>query len=231
MDLFYSGRYQRAQGLADYPVPVMINEPLYIQYSVKSTTGNLSVLADSCRATLTKEPYSSPFYTFIEKGCAKDNTMSYVYKPGSTTQRFTIYSFRFVHQHPDQVVYLHCRLIVCHRLSYDSRCQQGCYGRRRREVNAEDERAEDLYLTLKASNGQRGAGNQKVSNTSTATSVGLGTLGGLVVVLLAVIGVFVMRKRIEKNKPASQVNTVASATNQVVTIDDESFQNHAQSTA
>ncbi|XP_048587349.1 deleted in malignant brain tumors 1 protein isoform X2 [Nematostella vectensis] len=229
LDLFYSDAYQRPRGLADYPVPAVMDEPLHIQYSVKSTTGNLSVLADSCRATLTKEPYSSPFYTFIEKGCAKDNTMSYVYKQDST-QRFTINSFLFVHQHPDQVVYLHCRLIVCHRLSYDSRCHQGCYGRRRREVNAEDEEAEDLYLTLKASNRQGGAGNQKVSNFSTATSAGLGTLGVLVVVFLAVIGVFMMRRRIVK-KSEIKLDTVASATNQVVTIDDESLQEHAQSTA
>ncbi|XP_048586880.1 oncoprotein-induced transcript 3 protein isoform X2 [Nematostella vectensis] len=230
MDLFYSGRYQRAHGLADYPVPVMIDEPLHIQYSVKSTTGNLSVLADSCRATLTKEAYSWPYYTLIERGCARDNTMSYVYKQNST-QRFTINSFRFVHQHPDQVVYLHCRLIVCHRLSYDSRCQQGCYGRRRREVNAEDEEAEDLYLTLKASNRQGGEGNQKVSSTSTATRAGLSTLGGLVVVLLAVIGVFGMCRRIAKKKPTMQLDVVASATNQVFTLDDESVQGHAQSTA
>ena len=68
MDLFKSSAYRYPYAADDYPISVQLNQLLYIQYSVESLKSSLIVFADTCRATPSRDPYSSPQYVFLKNG-------------------------------------------------------------------------------------------------------------------------------------------------------------------
>ncbi|EDO44277.1 predicted protein [Nematostella vectensis] len=123
MALYRNQSYSSLYVSREYPISIELNEPLYVEYSVTSSTANLVVFAETCRATTTGNPNTLPQYDFVKEGCAVDDTMTYNYTL-NRVQRFTIRSFRFIANHP--VIYLHCFLMVCHTNASDSRCQRGC---------------------------------------------------------------------------------------------------------
>ena len=49
--------------------------------------------------------------------------MTFSYSPNHV-QRFSIRAFKFLADHP--VVYLHCRVMACHKKTVGSRCSRGC---------------------------------------------------------------------------------------------------------
>ncbi|XP_032225523.1 CUB and zona pellucida-like domain-containing protein 1 [Nematostella vectensis] len=232
MDIYRTHAYLSAYRWWEYPIRVGLNDPLFIQYSVQSNKTGIYVFADSCYATNTGSPNTWPRYKFIDKGCPKDSGTQYNYRL-SPVQRFSIRSFRFMQQHADQVVYLHCRLVVCHR-SLSSRCQQRCDHaliRKRRGLDQSENQEVDLFVPLMGDKSDVRFGGQKGSVHNKPMIAGLGALGGLLILVSAAFVFVTMRKKQDVNdKPAIELDAVASAANQGIEEDAE-VKEHAQTCA
>ena len=68
MNIYKSGGYQEKYQQDEYPVSVVLDQTLWIQYKVTNTIGNLVVFAENCRATLSTDPNSTPQYEFLTNG-------------------------------------------------------------------------------------------------------------------------------------------------------------------
>ena len=52
---------------SEYPIQVPLNEYVYVEYSVESSA-RLVIMAENCKATKSKNPYSWPQYSIIQNG-------------------------------------------------------------------------------------------------------------------------------------------------------------------
>lgn len=68
MDLYQSSSYLQPYGPNDYPISIDVNDELHVGYKVLSNKASLLVFAENCWATPQPNPYSSPFYTFLQDG-------------------------------------------------------------------------------------------------------------------------------------------------------------------
>ena len=68
MDLYHSASYSHQYTDKDYPVGVDVDQLLHVGYKVESNNGMLDVFAERCWATPQPHPFTSPHYTFIERG-------------------------------------------------------------------------------------------------------------------------------------------------------------------
>ncbi|XP_032232542.2 ZP domain-containing protein [Nematostella vectensis] len=143
MDLYHTPRYQKP--FNEYPVHVLLGQPLYVQVVVKADV-SLVVFLDTCRATPTSSYEDPRSYQFIEKGCSRDMTLQYSYTM-SAVQQFSISAFRFVNMTGSSKIYLHCLVHVCPRSQNDSVCARGCNDGRQRRASIEQVQSLDV-LTL-----------------------------------------------------------------------------------
>ncbi|XP_056419592.1 deleted in malignant brain tumors 1 protein [Hyla sarda] len=116
----------------NYPYYVQLNQNLYLQATVYSSDSNLTLFVDSCVASPDANDFVTQTYDLIRNGCVRDST--YVKYPtySSNQVRFGFRAFGFVRRFSR--VYLQCKLTVCQRNSYNSRCYQGCINRRKRAL-------------------------------------------------------------------------------------------------
>ena len=68
LSLFHDKEYQKPYGIDEYPVPVTINEPLYVQASANIKDSWLEVEADMCYATPTPNRDDLTKYYLIRNG-------------------------------------------------------------------------------------------------------------------------------------------------------------------
>ncbi|XP_068089491.1 deleted in malignant brain tumors 1 protein-like [Hyperolius riggenbachi] len=113
-----------------YPYYVALNQDLYLQATLHTSDSNLTLFVDTCVASPDPNDFVTLTYDLIRNGCIKDST--YVkYSANNTYQaRFGFRAFGFVRKFSR--VYVQCKLAVCPRNSYNSRCNQGCIRRRKR---------------------------------------------------------------------------------------------------
>ncbi|EDO48965.1 predicted protein [Nematostella vectensis] len=128
----------------DYPLQLLINQPLFVEVKVDSSDTKLSVLAERCYATPTQNPNDPVAYDIINKGCKRDSTLQ-MYSSVGTSTRFSFRVFQFL-QTPNKFLFIHCRVVVCNGTNPESRCAKGCVEndaiRERFRRQADDERAE-----------------------------------------------------------------------------------------
>ncbi|XP_001628545.3 uncharacterized protein LOC5507923 isoform X1 [Nematostella vectensis] len=144
MAMYKSERYESAYN--KYPVYIRSNYPVYLEVAVTSNDTDLVLFADTCYATPSKDPDDKQRYTFLEEGCARDETLDHKYKL-SPVQRFNLKAFYFETFRTDEV-YLHCEVLVCQRSDKKSRCTKGCpyQRRRRRETGIEYQTTQQLTV-------------------------------------------------------------------------------------
>ena len=68
IDFYKSISFVEPYTTYDYPVFKHLSDFIYIQYSVNTSSADLVVYAETCRATPTNRPYDYPQYVFIANG-------------------------------------------------------------------------------------------------------------------------------------------------------------------
>ncbi|CAH3144668.1 unnamed protein product [Porites lobata] len=138
LDMFPDERFSSAYTLKDYPVEVKLRQNLYFQASVKTKDKTLSVLAENCYSTPSKNRNHNDRYYLIKDGCPVDKTTAVVKSIKASMARFTTEAFKFIADHP--FVFVHCEIRICDARNSNSRCAQGCITeiRERRDVRNDD---------------------------------------------------------------------------------------------
>ena len=68
MHMYKSDNYRDKYSPSEFPVSVDLGQQLRIQVKVTDAIGDLVVFAETCRATLSTDPTSSPNYVFLKHG-------------------------------------------------------------------------------------------------------------------------------------------------------------------
>ena len=74
MDFYRNSSFTTPFTEQDYPLSVVLNEYVYLQYSVASSA-DLVIMAENCKATKDASFYSWPQYTFLQNGYAYKYTV------------------------------------------------------------------------------------------------------------------------------------------------------------
>eukprot|EP00076_Gallus_gallus_P042212 XP_025007750.1 deleted in malignant brain tumors 1 protein-like [Gallus gallus] len=119
------------------PYYVMPNRDLFVRATLYSTQPNLMLFADTCVVSPNPHDFVTVASDIIRNGCARDPTYrSYL----SLDRRMVQFRFRapsFISRYSS--VYLQCKMAVCDRYDYSSRCYQGCIARGKRSTRDGDE--------------------------------------------------------------------------------------------
>ncbi|XP_012636747.2 CUB and zona pellucida-like domain-containing protein 1 [Microcebus murinus] len=130
MALFESNSFEKT--ILESPYYVDLNQTLYVQVSLHNSDPNLVVFLDTCRASPTSD-FASPTYDLIKSGCSRDETCK-VYPLFGHYGRFQFNSFKFLRSLSS--VYLQCKILICDSSDHQSRCNQGCLSRRKRDISS-----------------------------------------------------------------------------------------------
>ncbi|KAL9968063.1 hypothetical protein ACROYT_G026389 [Oculina patagonica] len=142
LNMFSNGSFVNSYTMNDFPVAVELRALLFFEVSVTSSDKQLSIVADRCYATPTRDRKNPLKYEFITQGCPSDLTVEYYSAPSVSAQRFSLEAFRFIADYP--FVFVHCHVTVCNATDPDSECVMNCpsSGLARRSV---DDHVNDVY--------------------------------------------------------------------------------------
>ncbi|KAL6105297.1 uncharacterized protein ACO6RY_06857 [Pungitius sinensis] len=163
-----------------------LDDDIYVK--VFMVPANLRLRMERCWATPTSDPYSNIQYTFIRDSCpvlSNEQTLSVLKNGQGPEATFRIQMFKFVGSSYTNV-FLHCNVQICHNTA--GLCQPNC--------SSEDElirTRRDIPLSHTVSYGpiRRLLDNENPSpNGGGFPHVETFVLGGLLVLLLLVTGVF-----------------------------------------
>ncbi|XP_076817734.1 uncharacterized protein LOC143463208 isoform X1 [Clavelina lepadiformis] len=125
MDLYKSDNFQEPYTRSDYPLRKPLREQLFVAVQFQSIDETVALHIERCRATphaLQKDLLNS--YTFIENGCAVDETVRFFKSKQSAKFRtFSIEAFKF-NDATKPHIFIQCDVIVCEL--DDSDCQPDC---------------------------------------------------------------------------------------------------------
>ncbi|KAL9968056.1 hypothetical protein ACROYT_G026382 [Oculina patagonica] len=142
LNMFSNGSFVNSYTMNDFPVAVELRALLFFEVSVTSSDKQLSIVADRCYATPTRDRKNPLKYEFITQECPSDLTVEYYSAPSVGAQRFSLEAFRFIADYP--FVFVHCHVTVCNATDPDSECVMNCpsSGLARRSV---DDHVNDVY--------------------------------------------------------------------------------------
>lgn len=165
-----------------------LDDNIYVK--VVMIPAHLQLRVERCWATPTSDPYSNIQYTFIKDSCPvllNEQTLSVLKNGHGPEAMFRIQMFKFVGSSYTDV-FLHCNVQICHNTA--GVCQPNCsgdgdgFGRVRR----------DIHLSHTVSYGpirrRLTESDQPRLNSGSVPPVETFVLGGLLVVLLLITGVF-----------------------------------------
>ncbi|OCT77978.1 hypothetical protein XELAEV_18029075mg [Xenopus laevis] len=127
-----------------WPYYARLNQNLYFQATLHSSDPDLTLFVDTCVASPNQMDFVSQTYDLIRNGCIKDSTYAVYPRPSYNIVRFGFSTFGFASRYSS--VYLQCKLTVCRRYDYYSRCTRGCITRRRRAAEASHGSSETLII-------------------------------------------------------------------------------------
>jgi len=200
MDMYKSNKYEEAYDA--YPVLTYLGSPMYLQIAAISKDSELVLFVDRCFATPTSDVNDAKFYNFINKGCAKDDTLKYKYNKEASKQQFSLDAFRFIKGSTDRV-HLHCDVIVCRKSDSKSVCAKGCQegARRRRAVVGGAIKQQLTIGPVELAQVQAASGAvAKGPFTVTTVAVMAGCLALVALVLVAAIVIVLYRRRAPHSK-------------------------------
>ncbi|XP_010876827.2 alpha-tectorin isoform X2 [Esox lucius] len=179
-----------------------LDDNIYVK--VFMIPAHLLLRVDRCWATPTNDPYSNIQYTFIKDSCPvlSNEQMLTVLKNGQGPESmFRIQMFKFVGS-SYRDVFLHCNVQICHNTV--GVCQPNCSG----EDNSKRTRR-DIALSHTVSYGpirrRLPASDQPSLNSGNLPPVETFVLGGLLVILLLITGVFGrLWQRSKRSYPAQE---------------------------
>ncbi|TSO25162.1 Alpha-tectorin [Bagarius yarrelli] len=165
---------------------LMLDENIYVK--VFMVPANLKVRVERCWATPNHDPYSNIQYTFIQESCpvlSNDQTLAVMKNGRGAEAQFRIQMFKFVGgSYTD--IFLHCNVQICH--SSAGACLPNCT-----TEDTSTRKRRDIALSHTVSYGpikRREVYSGKSSMNENAPQVETLVLGGLLVVLLLITGVF-----------------------------------------
>ncbi|KAG2463150.1 CUZD1 protein, partial [Polypterus senegalus] len=123
--------------VTESPYIVDLNQELFVQLSLNSSDSLLTIFVDTCTAFPSPNEFSYPSYNLIRNGCVRDPTYVSLSNNSYNFARFKFRAFRFIDY--SSSVYLKCKVVVCQRNDYSSRCFQGCQPRRKRALSSSNE--------------------------------------------------------------------------------------------
>ncbi|XP_073460519.1 ZP domain-containing protein-like isoform X2 [Aquarana catesbeiana] len=102
---------------------VQRGERLYLEIQVSSPVPDIELFVESCKATPHDDPSGPVFYSIIQDGCIKDQSL--VTYPGSANV------FRFSIEAPSifqiyKQVFISSSVILCKKMTPNTRCTEGC---------------------------------------------------------------------------------------------------------
>uniref|UniRef100_A0A4X2L342 Oncoprotein-induced transcript 3 protein n=1 Tax=Vombatus ursinus TaxID=29139 RepID=A0A4X2L342_VOMUR len=115
-----------------------LRDLLYFGIEPLVHVNGLETLVESCFATPTDKIDEILKHYLIRDGCVSDDSVKQYTSRDHLTKHFQVPVFKFVGK-DHQVVFLHCRVLVCGVLDEQSRCAQGCNRRMRREARKDQE--------------------------------------------------------------------------------------------
>ncbi|XP_036398060.1 uromodulin [Megalops cyprinoides] len=166
---------------------LMLDDTVYVKAFM--IPAHLVLRLERCWATPTNDPYSSVQYTFIRDSCpliTNEQTLAVLKNGQGPEALFQIQMFKFVgNAYKD--VFLHCNVQICHNTA--GVCQPNCSGedaviRARRDITQSHTVSYGPISRLMPSSDKTGLSSRNLPPVETFV------LGGLLVVLLLVSGVF-----------------------------------------
>uniref|UniRef100_A0A8C5PI44 ZP domain-containing protein n=1 Tax=Leptobrachium leishanense TaxID=445787 RepID=A0A8C5PI44_9ANUR len=185
------------------PLELLLRDMLYLEIEVTSSLSNIELFVESCRATPHDTSNDPVFYTIIENGCSKDDTLV-IYPGTSTKSRFGLEAFAFIGNYEE--VYISCTVMLCKIGEPDTRCSRGCTTKslaaHRGRRSLTEEATESLQhfisqgpLRMKQSSSE-GAEEKTMQNDSTLVM----SLSGVAIVAIVVMTIFFSMKKAKINK-------------------------------
>ncbi|XP_019635462.1 PREDICTED: uncharacterized protein LOC109478376 [Branchiostoma belcheri] len=205
LDMFHSQHYLQPYTVNEYPVHKSLRDNMYFQLQVEGHSQHLSILALSCKATMSPNKNDALQYALIDGGCAVDETLQFYSSYNLTTQQFGFEAFRFIREL--RAVYIHCEVEVCGAAEPGSRCAQGCApGARRKRALSDMTGRHTIYqgpIVLDETESESKVGSLSTGALAAAVNV------GLLVTLIALAAVLVAtRVRRSRNKHAAEYQPV-----------------------
>ncbi|KAM9197851.1 CUB and zona pellucida-like domain-containing protein 1 [Dugong dugon] len=130
MAFFESSSFEKP--VLESPYYVDLNQTLFVQASLHTSDPDLVVFLDTCQASPTSD-LAPPTYDLIRSGCIHDDTCK-VYPLSGHHGRFQFNAFKFLRSVSS--VYLQCKILICSSNDPQSRCNQGCVSRRKRDISS-----------------------------------------------------------------------------------------------
>uniref|UniRef100_A0A8C9FDA3 Deleted in malignant brain tumors 1 protein n=1 Tax=Pavo cristatus TaxID=9049 RepID=A0A8C9FDA3_PAVCR len=119
------------------PYYVMPNRDLFVRATLYSAQPNLMLFADTCVVSPNPHDFVTVASDIIRNGCVRDPTYRSYLSPDRRIVQFRFRAPSFISRYSS--VYLQCKMAVCNRYDYSSRCYQGCIARGKRSTRDGDE--------------------------------------------------------------------------------------------
>ncbi|KAM4636964.1 scavenger receptor cysteine-rich domain-containing protein DMBT1 [Discoglossus pictus] len=133
--------------VSQYPYYVALKQDLYLQTTLQTWDPDLVLFVENCVAMDNNENSTRNIYYIIKNGCGRAYGYRTYFSPDQHTQQFGFKAFSFLQTYAN--VYLKCKLVICKKDDYSSRCSQGCIRRNKREVQSSHQEAEVQVGPLK----------------------------------------------------------------------------------
>ncbi|XP_012497847.1 PREDICTED: CUB and zona pellucida-like domain-containing protein 1 [Propithecus coquereli] len=153
MAFFESSSFEKP--ILESPYYVDLNQSLYVQVTLHNSDPNLVVFLDTCRASPTSD-FASPTYDLIKSGCSRDETCK-VYPLFGHYGRFQFNAFKFLRSLSS--VYLQCKVLICDSDDHQSRCNQGCLSRRKRDISSYKWKTDSIIGPIRLKRDRSASGN------------------------------------------------------------------------